>query len=246
VHTLAMDSGEWQGRTNFERSLVFVVEDDADVARLIGHHLRRAGFAVQSFDSGESVLSQALRQRPALFLLDIMLPGVDGFELCRQIRQTDPLSATPIVFLTAKTSESEKVTGLELGADDYITKPFRPRELIARMRSLLPGGRAIPEHSVLCYGDLQIDRSSMTIKAQGRSISATLREFRLLEFFAIHEGSAMTRAQVLNGVWNETQYISLRSVDVYIRRLRKKIEVDAHNPQYLKTLRGIGYRFDVP
>jgi DNA-binding response OmpR family regulator len=241
-----MDSREWRGRLNPEPSLVFVVEDDVDVARLITHHLLEAGFAVQSFGNGESVLSEAVRQKPALFLLDIMLPGVDGFELCRQIRETGPLSAKPIVFLTARTSESEKVRGLELGADDYITKPFRPRELMARVRNLLQGGRAVPEHSVLRYGDLRIDRSSMTIEAQGRSIPATLREFRLLEFFAIHQGSAMTRDQLLNGVWKETQFVTLRSVDVYIRRLRKKIEVDARNPRYLKTLRGIGYRFEVP
>jgi DNA-binding response OmpR family regulator len=241
-----MDSREWRGRHNPERPLVFVVEDHDDVARLITHHLLEAGFAVQRFRSGNSVLSEALLQRPALFLLDIMLPGVDGFELCRQIRQTAPLSAKPIVLLTAMTSESEKVRGLELGADDYITKPFRPRELMARIRNLLQGVTAVPEHPVLRYGDLQIDRSSMTIEAQGRSISATLREFRLLEFFAIHQGSVMTRDELLNGVWKETRFVTLRSVDVYIRRLRKKIEVDARNPRYLKTLRGIGYRFEAP
>src|SRR6476660_5542198 len=117
--------------------VIFVVEDDDDIARLIFHNLQAAGFEVQSFASGASVLSEAMRELPALFLLDVMLPGTDGFELCRHIRQTPALSATPIIFLTAKTSESDRVKGLELGGDDYITKPFSPRELIARVRTVL-------------------------------------------------------------------------------------------------------------
>src|ERR1700722_10171208 len=119
--------------------LIFVVEDDADIARLITHNLRATGFEVQSFLSGASVISEALREMPVLFLLDVMLPGTDGFELCRHIRQTPALSATPILFLTAKTSEADRVKGLELGGDDYITKPFSPRELVARVRSVLRG-----------------------------------------------------------------------------------------------------------
>src|SRR5881394_3974866 len=119
--------------------LIFVVEDDEDIARLISHNLRAAGFQVQSFVSGISVLSEAVREMPALFLLDVMLPGMDGFELCRHIRQTPVLSAIPIIFLTAKTSEADRVNGLELGADYYITKPFSPRELVARIRSVLRG-----------------------------------------------------------------------------------------------------------
>ena len=123
------------------RPLVFVVEDEEDIARLISHNLQAAGFHVQSFVNGASVVSEALREGPSLFLLDIMLPGADGFEICRQIRQTASLSATPIIFLTAKTAEADRVRGLELGGDDYITKPFSPRELVARVRSVLRGVR---------------------------------------------------------------------------------------------------------
>src|SRR6201987_4097239 len=127
------------------RPMIFVLEDDEDIARLISHNLEAAGFAVQSFVNGSSLLSEALREMPALFLLDIMLPGTDGFELCRHIRQTPALSTTPIIFLTAKTSEADRVKGLELGGDDYITKPFSPRELVARIRTVLRGlGHSAP------------------------------------------------------------------------------------------------------
>lgn len=229
------------------RPLVFVVEDDQDIARLIAHNLQTARFEVQSFVSAHSVISEALRETPALFLLDVMLPGADGFDLCRQIRETPVLSTTPIIFLTAKTSEADRVKGLELGGDDYITKPFSPRELVARVRSVLRGVRQAPAPSdILRLGDLEIDTSSMTVQAQGRDVVTTVREFRLLEYMAAHRGRVLTRDQLLDAVWKETPFVTPRSIDVYIRRLREKIEIDPRHPQYLKTLRGIGYRFEVP
>jgi len=229
------------------RPLIFVVEDDQDIARLITHNLQAAGFDVQSFVSAVSVIAEALRETPVLFLLDIMLPGTDGFELCRRIRETALLSTTPVIFLTAKTAEADRVKGLELGGDDYITKPFSPRELVARVRSVLRGIRQAPPPSeVLRLGNLEIDASSMTVQAQGRNVVTTVREFRLLEYLAAHRGRVLTRDQLLDAVWKETPFVTPRSVDVYIRRLREKIEVDPQHPQYLKTLRGIGYRFEVP
>ncbi|MFZ0807452.1 MAG: response regulator transcription factor [Candidatus Sulfotelmatobacter sp.] len=229
------------------RPVIFVVEDEEDIARLISHNLQSAGFAVQSFVSGASVLAEAVREMPALFLLDVMLPGTDGFELCRHIRQTLVLSATPIIFLTAKTSEADRVKGLELGGDDYITKPFSPRELVARVRSVLRGlGQSPTVLEVLRLGDLEIDVSSMTVQVQGRNVMTTVREFRLLEYLAAHRGRVLTRDQLLDAVWKETPFVTPRSIDVYIRRLREKIEPDPRHPQYLKTLRGIGYRFEVP
>src|SRR5215467_547265 len=229
------------------RPLIFVVEDEEDIARLIAHNLQAAGFDVQSFVSGASVLSEAMREMPALFLLDVMLPGTDGFELCRHIRQTPALSATPIIFLTAKTSEADRVKGLELGGDDYVTKPFSPRELIARIRTVLRGmGHTTSGVEVLRLGDLEIDVSSMTVQVGGRNVLTTVREFRLLEYLAAHRGRVLTRDQLLDAVWKETPFVTPRSIDVYIRRLREKIEHDPRHPQYLKTLRGIGYRFEVP
>jgi len=240
------DQGQ-QGVCSPARSLIFVVEDDESIARLITHNLLAAGFEVQSFSTGTSLLAEALRYSPALFLLDVMLPGTDGFELCRQIRQTRGLSTTPVVFLTAKATEADKIRGLELGADDYITKPFSPRELIARIRNILRLSlRVAPEKSILRVGDLEIDTSSMTIEAFGQNIPTTVREFRLLEYLIVHRGRVLTRDQLLNGVWKETPFVTPRSVDVYIRRLREKIEEDARHPRYLKTLRGIGYRFESP
>ena len=229
------------------RPVIFVVEDEEDIGRLISHNLQSAGFEVQSFVSGASVLTEAVREMPALFLLDVMLPGTDGFELCRHIRQTPVLSATPIIFLTAKTSEADRVKGLELGGDDYITKPFSPRELVARVRSVLRGlGQAPAVVEVLRLGDLEIDVSSMTVQVQGRNVMTTVREFRLLEYLAAHRGRVLTRDQLLDAVWKETPFVTPRSIDVYIRRLREKIEPDPRHPKYLKTLRGIGYRFEVP
>jgi len=229
------------------RPVIFVVEDDEDIARLISHNLQAAGFEVQSFVNGASLLSEALREMPALFLLDVMLPGTDGFELCRHIRQTPALSATPIIFLTAKTSEADRVKGLELGGDDYVTKPFSPRELVARIRSVLRGlDHSAPKAEVLRFGDLEIDVSSMTVQVSGHNVLTTVREFRLLEYLAAHRGRVLTRDQLLDAVWKETPFVTPRSIDVYIRRLREKIEHDPRHPLYLKTLRGIGYRFEVP
>jgi DNA-binding response OmpR family regulator len=229
------------------RQVIFVVEDDEDIARLISHNLRAAAFDVQSFVSGASVLSEAIREMPALFLLDVMLPGIDGFELCRHIRQTPALSTIPIIFLTAKTGEADRVKGLELGGDDYITKPFSPRELVARIRSVLRGpGQISGATEVLRLGELEIDVSSMTVQVRGSNVLTTVREFRLLEYLATHRGRVLTRDQLLDAVWKETPFVTPRSIDVYIRRLREKIEQDPRHPQYLKTLRGIGYRFELP
>jgi DNA-binding response OmpR family regulator len=235
------------GSAGVSPPLVFVVEDEEDIARLISHNLQAAGFGVQSFVNGASVVFEAAREMPSLFLLDVMLPGADGFEICRQIRQTPALSATPIIFLTAKTAEADRVKGLEMGGDDYITKPFSPRELVARVRSVLRGVRQPAETpEVLRVGDLEIDASSMTVQVQGKTILTTVREFRLLEYLASHLGRVLTRDQLLDAVWKETPFVTPRSIDVYVRRLREKIEVDSRHPRYLKTLRGIGYRFEAP
>jgi DNA-binding response OmpR family regulator len=235
------------GIARASRCLVFLVEDEEDIARLISHNLQAAGYEVQSFVSGASLVAEAMRETPSLFLLDVMLPGADGFELCRQIRQTPALSSTPIIFLTAKTAEADRVKGLELGGDDYITKPFSPRELVARVRSVLRGVRqppATPE--ILRMGELEIDPSSMTVQVQGKAVLTTVREFRLLEYLALHCGRVLTRDQLLDAVWKETPFVTPRSIDVYVRRLREKIESDPRHPRYLKTLRGIGYRFELP
>lgn len=224
--------------------LIYVVEDDPDVSRLIEHNLRGAGYDVSTFFSGAPVLLQAALARPALFLLDIMLPGINGFDLCRQIRQHDRLAKTPVIFLSAKAQEPDRLQAFEVGADGYITKPFSPRELIARIRNVLRVQPDAPGHEVLQVGELEIDIASMTVRVQGRAVLTTVREFRLLEYLARHRGRVFTRDQLLDAVWKEGSFVTPRSIDVFVRRLREKIERDPRHPRYLKTLRGIGYRFE--
>jgi DNA-binding response OmpR family regulator len=224
--------------------LIYVVEDDPDVSQLIEHNLRTAGYAVTAFFSGAPVVHQAALAQPSLFLLDIMLPGISGFDLCRQIRQHDQLAKTPVIFLSAKTLEADRLQAFDVGGDGYITKPFSPRELIARVRNLLRTQPDAPSNEMIQFGDLEIDIASMTVRVQGKTILTTVREFRLLEYLVRHRGRVFTRDQLLDAVWKEGSFVTPRSIDVFVRRLREKIERDPRHPQYLKTMRGIGYRFE--
>ncbi len=226
---------------------IFVVEDDLDIARLVRHHLENSGYRVRSFITTAGVLPEAQRERPSLLLLDIMVPGGDGLELCRQVRRSGaPVSGTPIVFLTAKTTEVDRVLGLEMGADDYITKPFSPRELVARVKAVLRRCESPLPVAVISAGELEIDTGAMVLSVRGNPITTTATEFRLLHYLAQHAGRVFTRDQILDAVWRETTFVSPRSVDVYVRKLREKIEQDPEQPSYLKTVRGTGYRFEVP
>lgn len=226
------------------RDLIYVVEDEADVARLIEHNLRTAGYEVSTFFSGIPVVPSAARNQPALFLLDVMLPGMNGFDLCRQIRQHEQLAKIPVIFLSARAQEPDRLQGFEVGADGYITKPFSPRELVARVRNILRGQPEVPRPEVMLFGELEIDVSSMTVRVNGTMVPTTAREFRLLEYLARHRGRVFTRDQLLDAVWKENCFVTPRSIDVFVRRLREKIEVDPRHPHYLKTLRGVGYRFE--
>jgi two-component system phosphate regulon response regulator PhoB len=225
---------------------IFVVEDDPDISRLVRHHLEGASFNVRLYSTGNVVVSDAERQRPAMFLLDIMVPGKDGLELCRQIRQSVSLASVPVIFLTAKSGEADRILGLELGADDYIPKPFSPRELVARVKAVLRRFERPLSPVPLRVGDIEIDPGAMTLIVRGKAVTTTATEFRLLDYFASHIGRVFTRDQLLDSVWRDTAYVTPRSVDVYVRRIREKIEPDPENPRYLKTVRGAGYRFEVP
>ncbi|MEP6645273.1 MAG: response regulator transcription factor [Acidobacteriaceae bacterium] len=225
---------------------IFVVEDDPDISRLLRHHLESAGYAIRMFASGDTVVGESERQRPTLFLLDIMVPGRDGLELCRQIRQIPQLASTPVIFLTAKSGEADRILGLELGADDYIVKPFSPRELVARVKAVLRRFERPLSDSIVRVGEIELDPGSMTVTAGGKVVTTTATEFRLLDYFIRHLGRVFTRDQLLDSVWRDTAYVTPRSVDVYVRRIREKIEPDPENPRYLKTVRGAGYRFEAP
>ena len=221
-----------------------MVEDDPDISRLVRHHLENEGFTVRVYPTGANVLSDAERQRPALFVLDIMVPGKDGLEICRTVRQTAGLSAVPVIFLTAKSSEADRVLGLELGADDYIAKPFSPREMVARVKAVLRRYDRPAAAARLSAGPIDLDSEAMRLTVSGVPVPTTLTEFRLLEHLMRHAGQVFTRDQLLDAVWQESRYVTDRSVDVYVRRLRGKIEEDPENPRYLRTVRGAGYRFD--
>lgn len=226
---------------------IFVLEDDTDIARLVRHHLEMAGYRVRTFSTTAHVLVEAQRERPSLFVLDIMVPGGDGLDLCRQLRQSGtPLAGIPIIFLTAKTEETDRIVGLEIGADDYITKPFSPRELVARVKAVLRRSERPLPPAVISAGDLEINSSAMTLIVRGAPVVTTTTEFRLLHHLAGHQGQVFTRDQLLDAVWRDTSFVSPRSVDVYVRKLREKIERDPENPRYLRTVRGAGYRFEVP
>jgi len=225
---------------------IFLVEDDPDISRLVQHHLEGAGYAVRTFTGGTTLIADAEKLRPSLMILDIMVPGANGLELCSRVRQTPGINMTPIIFLTAKTAESDRVLGLELGADDYIPKPFSPRELVARVKAVLRRFEPpLSEKPVHC-GDVTIDPGPMTVTVRGELVPTTATEFRLLDYLARHPGRVFSRDQLLDSIWRDTHYVTPRSVDVYVRRIREKIEEDPENPRYLKTVRGAGYRFEAP
>ena len=238
-----MESGDTIDNPRYP-DLIYVVEDDPDVSRLIEHNLRTAGYEVSTFLCGAPVVPQAAMAQPSLFLLDVMLPGINGFDLCRQIRQHERLGKIPIIFLSARTQEPDRLQAFDAGGDGYITKPFSPRELIARVRNVLRAQPGAPSHEVIQVGELEIDIASMTVRVQGKTVLTTVREFRLLEYLARHRGRVFTRDQLLDAVWKEGSFVTPRSIDVFVRRLREKIERDPRHPRYLKTLRGIGYRFE--
>jgi DNA-binding response OmpR family regulator len=222
---------------------IIVLEDDSDIGNLVRHHLQAAGFNVRLCASGDEVLPQARKQPPVLFLLDIMVPGQSGFEVCRQIRESRDLARVPIIFLTARAGEEDRVRGLDLGADDYITKPFGIRELTARVRAVLRRFEQ-PLTTSITTADFELHSDSMTLMVRGKLTDVTATEFRLLHFLASHPGRVYSRDQVLDAVWRDLSFVTPRSVDVYIRRLREKIEQDPEDPRYLKTVRGAGYKFE--
>ncbi len=223
---------------------VFVLEDDADIAKLVALHLQGAGYEVLSFVSAVDVMPAAEKAAPAVFLLDIMVPGGGGLDLCRRLRANPQLSTVPIIFLTALATEADRVQGLDLGADDYITKPFSTRELVARVKAVLRRFERPETPETIRFGDIEIDGGAMLLRVRGEAVTTTATEFRLLDYLARHPGRVFSRDQLLDAVWGDARFVTPRSVDVYVRRIREKIEDDAEDPRYLKTMRGAGYRFE--
>jgi two-component system response regulator VicR len=220
---------------------ILVIEDELPIAEIIKFNLQKEGYEVLTANDGETGLQMALQESPDLILLDIMLPFMDGMEVCKLIRRKADM---PILMLTAKDSELDKVLGLELGADDYITKPFSNRELLARVRAHLRRRfiRVVqPKEQEMIIGDLRINQQTVQVKKRGIEIELTQREFELLLHLAKNYGVVLTREHLLQAVWGYDYFGDVRTVDVTIRRLREKIEDDPSNPTYIITRRGLGY-----
>jgi phosphate regulon transcriptional regulator PhoB len=224
---------------------ILVVDDEADLVELISYNLKKEGFSVNSALDGETALIKIKKGRYDLVVLDLMLPGIQGMELCRILRNDPKTEALPIIMLTAKGEEVDKILGLEMGADDYVTKPFSPRELLARVKAVLRRSMEKPApEKILKAGELVIDRERYTVSVKGKPIKLSATEFKLLLFLAGRKGKVFNREQLLDAVWSDEAFVEPRTVDVHIRRLRAHIEEDPAQPRYIKTLRGIGYFFD--
>ncbi len=221
-----------------ERGTILVVDDEPNIADLIGLYLDREGFRVVKAGTGEDGIRAVGEHRPRLVVLDVGLPDVDGLEVCRRLRQT---STIPVIFLTARDGEIDRVLGLELGADDYVTKPFSPAELVARIKAVLrrTEGGATPE--ILQIGDATIDMGRREVRVRSEAVPFTTREFELLRFLAERPGLALSRQQILDGVWGYDWYGDARTVDVHLAQVRKKLDGAVR----IDTVRGVGYRLEV-
>jgi two-component system, OmpR family, alkaline phosphatase synthesis response regulator PhoP len=223
---------------------VAIIEDEADIVEMVRYNFRKEGFDVDCFARGREGLEHVRQHPPDLLLLDIMLPDQDGFAICRQLRADERLRELPIVFLTARSEEIDRVVGLEIGADDYVVKPFSPRELVARVKAILRRQTRSGEKSELIeLRGLRLDPRTQDVTVRGAPVELSTLEFRLLHMLASRPRQIFTRERLLDEVWGRETAVTLRTVDVHIRRLREKIEARPDEPEYIGTVRGAGYRF---
>ena len=226
---------------------ILVVEDEPDIRKLVQYNLTQERFNVLEAEDGEQALKLLQRERPNLVILDLMLPGLSGMELCKLLRQRSDTAKLPILMLTAKAGEADRIVGLEMGADDYLAKPFSPREMVARVRAILRRSEAKPDtEAPPSYekGPLKIDFSTYEIFVRTRPVKLTLKEFELLRFLVQNPNRVLNRDQLLDRVWGGDTFVTPRTVDVHIRRLRKAVEKDDRRPKWILTVRGVGYKFD--
>ena len=221
---------------------IALIEDDTDLYNLVQYNLDKEGFQVVGSQTGKGALDLCRREHPDLVILDIMLPDSDGLEICKGIRTNTELANTPVLFLTARASETDRIVGLELGANDYIVKPFFVRELIARVKIHFRGDK--PVNKVLRSGDLELDRTRCIVRRGNEELALTATEFRLLEFLMSRPGVVFSREQLLDAVWGHDRAVTDRTVDVYVLRLRQKIEQE-DGPAFIRSVRGFGYSFNV-
>jgi phosphate regulon transcriptional regulator PhoB len=224
------------------KKTILVVDDEADIVEFVQYNLRKEMFETLSAPDGPRALQMVRQSHPDLVLLDLMLPGIDGLEVCRRLKTTRETADIPIIMLTAKGTEADVVTGLEMGADDYVAKPFSMRLLLARIRAVLRRASAVDEGArpVLRVGDLAIDDDRHEVTLGGELVHLTLTEYKLLRFLAQHPGRVFTRTQILNNIQDESVIVIDRAIDVHVAALRKKLADAGH---YIETVRGVGYRF---
>lgn len=225
---------------------ILIVDDEKDIVELISYNLEQEGFAVIKAYDGQMAWERVKTAKPDLVVLDLMIPGIHGLEVCKLIRRDAATETLPIIMLTAKSDQVDKILGLELGADDYITKPFNVRELIARIRAVLrryEGRQQIELSETFAFQGLSVNFGSCTVAVDGKKVDLSSREFKLLKFFTEHPGRVYSRNQLLDYVWGDEAFVEPRTVDVHISRLRATIEQDKENPQYILTVRGLGYKF---
>jgi DNA-binding response OmpR family regulator len=220
---------------------ILIVEDEPNIREVIGLYLRRAGYEVQAASDGQAALESLVNQLPDLVILDLMLPHIGGLEIARWLRERGD---TPIIMLSARREEPERIAGLEMGADDYVVKPFSPQELVSRVRAVLRRTQGGPEPGPLVFDELSIDPRTRLVEVRGEERSLTAREFDLLWTMARHPRQVFSRDQLLDLVWGLTEYIGPSTVTVHIRRLREKIEDDPAKPRHILTVWGVGYRFE--
>ena len=222
---------------------ILVVDDEKDLLELVEYNLGKEGYKVLTAENGIDALKAAKKEIPSLVVLDIMLPGMQGLEVLRELKKRPESQSIPVILLTAKGEELDKVLGLELGADDYVTKPFSPRELVARVKAVLRrlSVKGTATEPVITVGALKIDLDKNKVYLNEKPLVLSPTEFKLLKYFAQNRGRAIPREKLLDNVWKDDQFVEPRTVDVHIRRLRAKIEEDPENPKIIKTARGIGY-----
>lgn len=223
---------------------ILVVDDEEHIRELIKFNLEKNGYEVECSDNGFEALKFIKRYKPKLVLLDVMLPGIDGYNICKEIRRDKTTSNIPIIMITAKSEEIDKILGLELGADDYITKPFSIRELVARVKAILRRTN-IKKDKIYIFGNISVDFQKHLVLKDDQEIDLTLKEFELLQILIENEGKVMTREILLDKIWGYEYIGETRTVDVHIRHLRKKIEENDKKPKYIQTIRGIGYKFNL-
>lgn len=228
-------------KSAMSKGIVLIIDDEEDLIELVQYNLSKEGFEVIGAGDGESGISLALRKKPDVVIIDLMLPGIDGLEVCRSLRSRPETAQIPVIMLTAKASESDRVVGLEIGADDYVTKPFSPRELAARIKALLRRTRGFRRiATVIRHGKLSIDLNSHEVHCDDRIVTLTATEYRLLQFMASHPGHVFSRNSIIESVLGQDVTVLDRTIDVHVMALRRKLGACG---QWIETIRGFGYKF---